>query len=140
MAELAPAPQSRVKQPAPSPPRGRSAALPPSPLPDQTRTERQRPGESGGDRYLNTLRRDILRNRVYPPAARSLGLAGTAEYSMLLDRQGRLLRLRLLRSSGADVLDKAGMAAIERSAPFQPLPPDIIGDKVEVVVAVHLAP
>lgn len=139
-AELAPALQSRIEHPAPSPPSGRSAALSSPPPSDQTRTEHLRPGQSGGDRYLNTVRRDILRNRAYPPAARSLGLAGTAEYSMLLDRKGRLLRLRLLRSSGADILDKAGMAAIERSAPFQPLPPDIIGDKVEVVVAVHLAP
>ncbi len=51
-----------------------------------------------------------------------------------------VVRLRLLQSSGADILDKAGMGAIERSAPFRPLPPDILGDKVELVVAVHMAP
>lgn len=135
-----PEPLPRVK-PTPSPhPPERNAALSPPPPPAQARSESERRGEGGGDRYLNAVRRDILRNRIYPPAARSLGLAGTAEYAVLLDRQGRLLRLRLLQSSGADILDKAGKGAIERSAPFGPLPPDIVGDKVELVVAVHMAP
>ena len=38
-----------------------------------------------------------------------------AEYAALLDRRGRLFRLRLLRSSGTDILDNAGVAATERS-------------------------
>lgn len=134
-----PAPPRVKPTPPPHPPE-RTAALSPPPPPAQARRESERRGEGGGDRYLNAVRRDILRNRIYPPAARSLGLAGTAEYAMLLDRQGRLLRLHLLQSSGAEILDKAGMGAIERSAPFRPLPPDIIGDKVELVVAVHMAP
>ena len=140
VAEVAPAPLPRVNPTTPPHPPERSAALSPPQAPAQARRESERRGEGGGDRYLNAVRRDILRNRIYPPAARSLGLAGTAEYAMLLDRQGRLLRLRLLQSSGADILDKAGMGAIERSAPFRPLPPDIIGDEVELVVAVHMAP
>jgi len=59
---------------------------------------------------------------------------------VLVDRKGRLLRVRLLRSSGTDVLDKAGVEMIERSAPFRPLPPDIIGEVVDLVVTLHLAP
>ena len=140
VAEVERAPPPRVKPTPPPHPPERTAALSPPPPSAQARSERERRGEGGADRYLNAVRRDILRNRIYPPAARLLGLAGTAEFAVLLDRQGRLLRLRLLQSSGAEILDKAGMGAIERSAPFRPLPPDIIGDKVELVVAVHMAP
>ena len=97
-------------------------------------------GKGNGDSFLNTMVDEILRNRFYPAAARSAGLSGTAQYAMLLNRQGRLMRLRLLRSSGSDILDKAGIEMIERSAPFHPLPPEIIGEVVDLIVTLHIAP
>ena len=123
----------------PAPAAARTAAAPPQP-PARSRVESEAVGKGGGDRYLNTVRDEIERNRLYPPAARTLGLVGTAQYAMLVDRRGRLMRVRLLHSSGADILDKAGIEMIERSAPFQPLPPEIIGEVVDLVVTLRLAP
>jgi len=93
-------------------------------------------GKGGGAPYLDTMAAEIERNRFYPTAARSAGLSGTAQYAMLLNRQGRLFRVRLLRSSGSDILDKAGIEMIERSAPFHPLPPELFGEVVDLVVTV----
>jgi protein TonB len=106
----------------------------------EARVESAALGQGGGDPYLNAVRTDILRNRVYPSAARAQGLNGTAQYAILVNRQGSLLRVRVLRSSGADLLDKAGVEAIERSAPFKPLPPDVMGEVVDLVVTLHMGP
>ena len=134
---LPPEAKPSTAQPAPS--AARTAAAPPQP-PARSRVESEAFGKGGGDRYLNTVRDAIERNRLYPPSARALGLVGTAQYAMLVDRRGRLMRVRLLRSSGADILDKAGIEMIERSAPFQALPPEIIGEVVDLVVTLHLEP
>jgi periplasmic protein TonB len=118
----------------------KTAALAPNRQPSAAKAEDDWVGGGGGDKYLNALRDDILRNRSYPPEIRSIGLDGTAQYEIVLDRQGGLLHLRLLRSSGIDVLDHAGLVMIEKTAPFQPLPPDIEGDAVQLVVTLHMAP
>ena len=134
---IAPPPPEAKPTPQREPSVARAAAAPLLHPPARSENDSVVLGKGGGDPYLNTLRDEILRNRVYPPAARSAGLSGTAQYAMLLDRQGRLIRVRLLRSSGADILDKAGIEMIERSAPFHPLPPEIIGEVYDLVVILH---
>ena len=129
----------------PSPPAGLPApTAKPSPLKPAARpleeTDKAQSGEGGGDRYLDEVRQEINRNRTYPAEARALGIAGTAQYAIFIDRQGRLLRLRLLQSSGADMLDEAGMDMIRRSAPFRPPPSSHKGDEVKLVVVLHIGP
>ncbi|MGO8865076.1 MAG: TonB family protein [Alphaproteobacteria bacterium] len=89
-------------------------------------------GKGGGDRYLNKMRDKIHGNFIYPGAARSRGIAGVAHYAIVIDRRGNLLELRLLHSSGADILDRAGRDAVELSAPFDPPPADVPGDQVSL--------
>jgi len=89
-------------------------------------------GKGGGDRYLNKMRDKIHGNFIYPGAARSRGIAGVAHYAIIIDRLGNLLDLRLLHSSGADILDRAGRDAVELSAPFDPPPADVPGDQISL--------
>ncbi len=145
-----PAPAAPVEKPPPS-----LASAPPLPLPPPPR---ERPkaseavaatapthqstiqpmndsaliGKGGGDRYLNKMRDKIHGNFIYPGAARSRGIAGVAHFAIIIDRQGNLLDLRLLHSSGADVLDRAGRDAVELSAPFDPPPADVPGDQISL--------
>jgi len=89
-------------------------------------------GKGGGNRYLNKMRDKIHGNFIYPGAARSRGIAGVAHYALVIDRQGNLLELHLLHSSGADILDRAGRDAVELSAPFDPPPADVPGDQISL--------
>lgn len=50
------------------------------------------------------------------------GLAGTVEIAFRIDRGGRLLALRIARSSGASPLDQAALGLVRHAAPF-PVPP-----------------
>jgi len=133
----APLPVPRPEaQALPAPARAAAVTRPPA----RAAEESDVAGKGGGDRYLNALRDTIERHRAYPPEARAQGLSGTAQYDLLLDRSGRLMHVRLLRSSGAEILDKAGAAMIAQSAPFAPPPPELIGTVVDLVVTLHLEP
>jgi TonB family protein len=99
-----------------------------------------RPGEGGGDRYLNAVRDDIRAHMVYPPTAELFRLGGIATYEIVIDRQGKLLRARLARSSGLALLDNAGLQTIRLAAPFDPVPDDIPGKTVGFVLRLTMGP
>lgn len=138
----APSPDSIPAPAAPSP-AAKPALIPaPSlhPPPPKWWNTGPNPGEGGGDPYLNAVRDGILSRFLYPPEARDLGLSGTAQYQITLDRQGNLIGLQLIQSAGSSVLDAAGLDTIRRAAPFGPVPPDVIGDRVGLIFTLHIAP
>ena len=47
-------------------------------------------------------------------------------------RDGRLLNVKVHRSSGLATADKAAIDAVKLTAPFRPLPPDFRGDSVDI--------
>ncbi len=92
------------------------------------------------DLYLKEMRDNIFGNLVYPDAARERGLAGAAKYELVVDRDGQLLDVRLARSSGSDILDRAGRQAVELSAPFEPVPAEVSGDKIGLLLTLYIGP
>ncbi len=97
-------------------------------------------GEGGGDRYFNEIRDEILAKRVYPDVARALQLKGEARYEMDIDRAGKLLQVRMVRSTGVGTLDQSGIDAIIKAAPFPPVPDDIPGEPVRLFLDFYLGP
>lgn len=67
--------------------------------------------------YLKELNRKI--KRAWNPPR---GLPHSAEIQFRIRRDGRLLQVRLLKSSGDAAVDMAAMEAVSRSAPFPALP------------------
>ncbi|HEY0525759.1 MAG TPA: energy transducer TonB [Stellaceae bacterium] len=98
------------------------------------------PDRSGGDPYFNEMLRQIRQHFVYPEAARALGLAGEARYVFVIDREGRLRSLRIEKSSGAEILDRAGYAAITRAAPLPAIPAGRPGDEMGLVLEFPMTP
>jgi protein TonB len=101
------------------------------------------PGEhlETGDPYLNLLRAIIERHRVYPRVMGEFGLPveGTAIYDMALDRSGKLLGMRLARSSGTMGIDEAAAAMLRDSQPFPP-PPANFPTPIEITISLRLFP
>jgi TonB family protein len=124
----------------PAKPTNEMTALTPMPVQPNmpARLDSQIRGQGGGDRYLNALRDIIVSNIIYPQAAR--GSSGVAKYVMVISRQGWMLDLRLVESSASVALDRAGMDAIQNSAPFEPLPPTVPGKAVAIDVYLYLGP
>jgi periplasmic protein TonB len=101
-------------------------------------SDSERNGEGGGNRYLNAMRDTILSNLIYPAAAQ--GSTGVARYEILVARNGMLLAMRMVESSGTLALDRAGADAIQNSVPFQPLPVNISGRDVAISVTLFVGP
>lgn len=64
-------------------------------------------------------------NLNYPERARRQNLAGGLVLSVDVLEDGSVGRIRVLRSSGHDVLDEAAVRIVRLSAPFAPLPEEI---------------
>ena len=112
-AEAPPAPP----QPAPPAPAAKSVPRPPSRLTMM--------GQGGGDVYLNQIRDMIEKQRSYPDIANPMALSGIAVFEIRLNRDGQIVSLILVRSTGAGPLDEEGRRIVRRAGPFPPVPVDI---------------
>ncbi len=65
------------------------------------------------------------------PARAALGADLSVEVGFRLGRDGSLSDLRVTRPSGDDRLDRSARTAVERSAPFRPLPEKLGGESGE---------
>lgn len=77
--------------------------------------------------YMEAWRRKVERigNLNYPSEARELGLFGSLILHVAVRADGSLEGIRVVRSSGHDVLDDAAIRIVELAAPFSPFPPNI---------------
>jgi len=87
------------------------------------------------DPYLRRVVADIRRNwyAVMPEIAR-LGKRGRVTVIFDIVRDGGVPKLYLVTSSSSEPLDRAALAGISASVPFQPLPPEFRGPYVRLQV------
>jgi protein TonB len=79
----------------------------------------------------------LERNKRYPPAAQARREEGVAQVFFTLDRQGRLVESRIVRSSGALILDEEALALLQRAQPFPPPPAELAGPRVALTVPIR---
>ncbi len=77
--------------------------------------------------HLNRLKR-------YPG-----GGGGTSSVAFTIDRSGRVLSARLIRSSGSAILDQEAVALARRASPVPPPPPNIGGGAITLTVPVRFS-
>ena len=78
----------------------------------------------------------LERHKRYPRVAQEQRQQGVASLRFALDRQGRILSFRLDKSSGFTLLDEEVLELIQRAQPVPAPPPEIPGDRIEVLVPV----
>jgi TonB family protein len=71
--------------------------------------------------------------------ATTLAREVVSEYSVVLDRRGRVKAARLVQSCGYATLDQKAREAISLASPFEGFPPEL-GDSFEMTVDVHYTP
>jgi protein TonB len=124
-------------------------------------TEKPRVGHEGGEsgdnsakssriglnaaqsRYVGYVRGQIYRvnQRIMPHDYVETTLSGevVAEFSLVVERSGRVRSVRLVRSCGYETLDRKAREAISLASPFEGFPPEL-GDTFEMTVDVHYTP
>ena len=95
-------------------------ATPPVPV-TMPQTPRSNPAAEGG--YQARARALIERNKNYPEEALQMSMTGSVVIAYVIDRDGRLVRAEIDRSSGHSLLDQAALRAVRR-ARFEPMPAD----------------
>lgn len=73
--------------------------------------------------YFNKIKQLIELQWEYPELALRYGLQGRLALEFMIGGNGELEQLRLIRSSGSQVLDEEALRAIKAAAPFPPIPP-----------------
>lgn len=70
--------------------------------------------------YLDKFREkvEVYGNRYYPDLAKQQRLSGEVRLMVILNASGGIRAIRLLESSGYDVLDEAAKSSVRRGAPF----------------------
>jgi protein TonB len=79
----------------------------------------------------------VERHKGYPAAARSRRETGVARLAFAIDRQGKVLESRIVRSSGSAALDQETIATVRRAQPFPPPPPNMPGERFEFSVPIR---
>lgn len=75
-------------------------------------------GSSSVAAILATIRRRIIENRVYPSAAERRGIQGSVTVAATVRADGTLVRSRVVRSSGSQILDTAGIELLREVFPI----------------------
>jgi len=91
--------------------------------------------QTGGDTtqrraYLGKLRRTLERNKINPRSRQN----GTVLIIFKVGASGQLISRKVKKSSGSKLLDDAAMAALDRAAPFPPMPENVAQGPLEVQV------
>lgn len=84
-------------------------------------------GGGGSSGYIKSnfgyIQRYIRRHLEYPRQARMMNQTGVTHYSFVVEKSGRVSSVRITKSSGFPLLDKAGAKAINAASPL-PAPPE----------------
>ncbi len=87
--------------------------------------------------YKTLVRERIEEHKLYPLSAREKGIQGDVWVNFVLSKDGKLKKIRVVKSSLYRSLDAAALKSIEASNPFPPFPKEIKTDKLSMVVCIR---
>jgi protein TonB len=80
-------------------------------------------GNAAISNYPGKVASKLRRALRYPREARRQKLRGEVRVAFTVNRNGGVSGIRIVRSSGSNILDQAAIATVKRAAPFPQIPP-----------------
>jgi len=87
--------------------------------------------------YFTKIKQLIESQWEYPELAQRYGLQGRLAVEFTIGAHGQLERLRVVRSSGSQLLDEEALRAIKAAAPFPPIPSWIKPNPLPIAAAME---
>jgi periplasmic protein TonB len=84
--------------------------------------------------WRGILEAHLQKFQKYPRSAQRRNIEGTVWLRFRMDRAGKVLSYAVERTSEHDVLDEAALAMIERAQPLPPLPNEVPGQSIELII------
>lgn len=135
--ELKPTPKPEVTpKPTPAPPQKQLSHIEAKQA-KVTQAQKQGAGKRQAELkqiWYTKINRLLEQRKHYPYLARRRGVEGEVQVGFVLNRQGKLLKVTLVDSSGHDLLDQEAMTIPSRVSTFPPPPPELPGKTFRLVV------
>jgi periplasmic protein TonB len=148
-----PAPHPAVALPAPLPPKPKvkhierppqtqrepqPAAPPPPAVPPQSSVSQGAATSAASARltWQAQLLAWLEKYKRYPRVAQEQHQQGVVYLRFAIDRQGKVLSSQINKSSGYELLDDEVLALVQRAQPVPSPPPEVSGDRIELLVPV----
>ena len=90
--------------------------------------------------YFARIKFQIEQVWAYPLEAARRGISGQITLKFKLSREGNLVGIRLVNSSGTRTLDEAALQAVKQAAPYYPFPPNINKAKITILATFIYSP
>ena len=87
-------------------------------------------------RYQDMVKQKIEFCRRYPPWAKKQGIEGTVLLKFIILSNGVCKDIKIVQSSGFNILDKEAISTIERAQPFPPIPPELKASSLPMEVSI----
>ena len=87
--------------------------------------------------YAAILLAWLQHHKRYPRRAEARRQEGVVRLFIAVGRSGQVLEGRIDQGSGHRLLDQAALDMLERAAPLPPIPEDVPGERLEIVVPTH---
>lgn len=79
-------------------------------------------GNAAVSNYPGEVTRQLHRSLRYPQRAAERNLRGETQVQFTVEASGKVGEVRVLTTSGSDILDQAAIETVRRAAPFPPIP------------------
>jgi periplasmic protein TonB len=83
--------------------------------------------------YFSRVKQQIQRTWIYPPQATKNPMSGKLTLKFEISKNGNLLSLRLINTSGFNILDANAIKAVREAAPYYPFPISISKEKLSIL-------
>jgi periplasmic protein TonB len=131
------APDADVQLPTDVKPPEKPAEESTPPASQATAPPRPRPSAAQIASWHRQIALQVERHKGYPASARAAHQTGTAELAFTLDRTGKVLASRVVRTSGVAALDQETIDTVRRAQPFPPPPSNMPGDTFDFTVPIR---
>jgi periplasmic protein TonB len=130
-------PDADVQLPLEDKPPDKPVEQPSPPVPQATSPPRPRPSAAQVASWHRRIALQVERHKGYPASARARHETGTAELAFTLDRTGKVVASRIVRTSGFASLDRETIDTVRRAEPFPPPPPNMPGETFDFTVPIR---
>jgi protein TonB len=130
-------PDADVQLPDETKPPDKPADQPGPLVPQTTSPPKPRPSAAQVASWYRKIALQVERHKGYPASARARHEMGIAELAFTLDRNGKVLSSRVVRSSGIASLDQETVDTVRRAQPFPPPPTNMPGETFDFTVPIR---
>lgn len=83
--------------------------------------------------YFTSIKEQVVEAWSYPIEAMMKGMRGKGLLRITISKEGRLIDIQVVNTSGYEILDDAAVKAFKKASPYKPMPDTINKEKLTII-------